>query len=69
MALYAVAPSPFYKATPTKGLPLIRLYFRCTEIIKWYKIEPFFCKTTFSLQKGWPFKRGTTVSFKKKKDK
>ena len=45
------------KATLTKGYPLIRPDFRCTEIVKYYKIIPLLrghisYKVTFSLQKG-----------------
>ena len=45
--------------------PLMRPDFRCTERVKYLLIEPlkkghYSCKPTFSLQKGWPYKRGTT---------
>jgi hypothetical protein len=44
--LHRVGP-PRNKVNPTKGHPLIRPDFRCTDIVK-----------SYSLQKGWLYKRG-----------
>jgi hypothetical protein len=53
---------PLIRPLPLKATPLIRLYFRCTEIVK--IIPVLNCssqETTFSFQKEWLHKRGTTV--------